>query len=297
MKIRFHSTAAALFAAVGLCGCTGDGVPQEDYDSALDSARKLKMQVEDLESQLEKAKEEAENAPAPAPSSSEGNAELEKQLDEQLQELETKQKELDQLRQEFKNYKANYRLTVRDKIIDKDPIPRLATADGEVFTNVVVKEFNAVGLRIMHDGGTGRLKFEDLDKKLQDSLGYDKEEADAILATELAAKAEAQAKAVAAAEANAPTTKEKKAMSKSALERKIAQLDSWVTRANNQQRAIKRQAMDYEAKARYAKSRGRVSYWGPQAAEKNAIANALMNQIRTAQRELKDLRRQLRAAK
>ena len=289
-------TSWLLIGTLALAGCTGDGIPQGEYDAALDSAKKLQMQVEDLESQLEKAQDEAASAASSAtPAEKVDTSELEKQIDDQLQEIEAKQKELDQLKDEFRDYKSKYRLTVREKIIGTK-VAVLKTAKGE-FKDVEVKEFSAVGLRISHSLGFGRVRFEDLDKELQDKLGYDKEEADAIIAQELADKAAAEAAVAALKKEQQPTPEKQKAMSKTALERKVAQLDSWLARANIQYRAIKREAMGYEAKARYAKSRGRVSYWGPKAEEKNRAADAIQAQIRTASRELKDLRRKLRSAK
>ncbi len=279
---------------IALTGCTGEGVPQADYDAALDDTRKLQMQVEDLESQLADAKEEASTAVG-TPTEKSGDSELEKQLDEQLKEFEAQQKELDQLKKEFSEYKSKYRLTVREKLIGKE-VPKLATTK-EVFEDVVVKDITAVGLRIMHSGGSGRIRFEDLAKELQDQLGYDKEEADAIIAQELAAKEAAKLAAAEARAAAAPEVEAKRQqMSVSAIENEIKRLDGWVRRATIQHQAIKREASSYAAKARYARSRGRVSYWGPKADEKKRVADALYAQIRAGRSKITELKSKVRAA-
>ena len=281
MKNRGWLIAVACLAT----SCMDDGVSLDVYKQATDESKRLQLQVEELKGELEEAKQES-------PTPGEDTGELKKQFDELLQDNETKDAELEKLKKDFRDYKSKYRLTVREKILGKK-VARLTTTKNETYEDVVVREITPVGLRISHKDGTGRIRFEHLDKKLQDQLGYDEEEAAEILQIEIERKLALAQRAAAARKALQPTAEERAKSSRESRARDLARLEAWLAAARINLSSITQQMWEYESKERYARYRGRVSYWGPRAAEKRRQKTQLETNIISAKREIALLRSEL----
>lgn len=84
---------------------------------------------------------------------------------------------------EIEAYKDQYRAVVRAKG-KGSTMPRLETRKGEVYENVQVREVNAVGMQIIHDGGQKRIPFEELPAELQDLYQFDPKQKAAAIAKE-----------------------------------------------------------------------------------------------------------------
>lgn len=76
---------------------------------------------------------------------------------------------------EIEAYKDKYRAFSRTQAKGMI-LARLETRDGTVYENVTVKDVNAVGMQISHDGGGRRIAFEQLPEELQDRFQFDPEQ-------------------------------------------------------------------------------------------------------------------------
>lgn len=101
---------------------------------------------------------------------------------------------------EFESYKDEYRTFIRAKAKGAT-MERLECRKGEVYENVSVREVNAVGMQIIHDGGQKRIPFEDLPAELQDLYQFDPAQKAAAIAREEAERGEHDAAVVAVREA------------------------------------------------------------------------------------------------
>lgn len=86
---------------------------------------------------------------------------------------------------EIEAYKDKYRAQVRAKA-KGTAIGRLETRDGTVYEQVTVREVNAVGMQISHDGGGRRIPFEQLPDEMQDFYQFDPGQKKRLLALEKA---------------------------------------------------------------------------------------------------------------
>lgn len=86
---------------------------------------------------------------------------------------------------ELEAYKDKYRSFARTQAKGLT-LARLETRDGTVYENVTVKDVNAVGMQISHDGGGRRIAFEQLPEELQDRFQFDPKQKAVALAREKA---------------------------------------------------------------------------------------------------------------
>jgi len=101
---------------------------------------------------------------------------------------------------EIEAYKDQYRAAIRAKA-KGTTMPKLETRKGEVYENVSVREVNAVGMQIIHDGGQKRIPFEELPADLQDLYQFDPAQKAAAIAKEAEERGAHDAAVVAAQEA------------------------------------------------------------------------------------------------
>ena len=93
------------------------------------------------------------------------------------------------IEKEFEDYKNQYRTFVRTKAKGRI-VGRLETRKGEVFENVVIREVTPIGMQIRHDGGLGRIPYENLPEAMQEEFQFDPDQKVAAFAKETAIRNE-----------------------------------------------------------------------------------------------------------
>ncbi len=81
--------------------------------------------------------------------------------------------------------------------------PSLTTGKGRVYKKVVIKGVDEVGVKITHEYGTARIKFEELPEEFQTRFGYDPSRAQEFLSREKDLEAARARASIAALRANA----------------------------------------------------------------------------------------------
>ncbi len=84
---------------------------------------------------------------------------------------------------EFEVYKDQYRAVVRGNAKGRS-IAHLETRKGVAYENVTIREVTPIGLLIRHDGGLGRIPFEELPDAMQDEFQFDPDQKAAAVAKE-----------------------------------------------------------------------------------------------------------------
>lgn len=98
-------------------------------------------------------------------------------------EIEAGKADLVLKKQNFANYKDQYRTHVRSKA-KGEAMESLKTLSGAVYTNVNIREVTAIGIQIRHADGQKRIPFEDLPEAMKDHFQFDPQQKDTALAEE-----------------------------------------------------------------------------------------------------------------
>ena len=246
--------------------------------------------MEELRTKLDEAENELEENPK--------LKKAREEIDTLLQEAEERQNKLDAIEKEFDQYKKDYKVSVRQKIIGRK-IAQLETTK-RIYKDIVIKDVTPVGLRVTYSEGGGRIRFDELSEKLQMQLGYDEEEAAAHLADEAERRAAVASKMAEAREDRISNQKETaKLMAKSDVataRRDIAKLKAWVNSAHIRIRQLEGEAYSYDKKHRLARLRGRSSSWSVRADGKRKEASAMLNKIANAEQRIAELQSEVDSA-
>ncbi len=258
-------------AALGMVACTEEGIPESEHQGLLQKHRSLQREFDELEKKLQAAPPAQETEAVDL-------GELVEKIDQLSQALEEKDKELEALKTEFREYKGKYRASVREKIVGKE-VARLETLNG-VLEEVIVNEVTSVGLRVSHRDGVGRVRFDELSEELQDQLGYDEEEAAEQLAAEVADKKAADQSLAENAkryqEALAANNRAMVEQQNQATRRQIEKLRSAISSANARASQLEREARNYQYSDYYSeRARGGMS------ASRAAIAKSKQREAET----------------
>jgi len=89
------------------------------------------------------------------------------------------------IEKDFEDYKNQYRTFIRAKAKGRI-VGHFETRKGEVFENVVIKEVTPIGMQIRHDGGIGRIPYENLPDSMQEEFQFDPNQKVAAVAKETA---------------------------------------------------------------------------------------------------------------
>jgi hypothetical protein len=126
----------------------------------------LTKTVEDLKTQLDGSKQQ--------------QTELQKQFEDKQKAADQRVKEyqdtLDKLKQEFDDYRAKYRVSIRKKIVGEE-YTTLITLSGKTYNQVKITKADAAYLYFIHGTGVVKVSFTDLPKTWTDRMDYDSEEA------------------------------------------------------------------------------------------------------------------------
>ncbi len=93
------------------------------------------------------------------------------------------------LGQSFEEYKDRYRDFVRKEAAGTE-MAELLTANGDAYKNVTIREVDAAGISIRHDGGIKRIPFEALSEEMKDHFQFDPEQKAEAVAAENERRAE-----------------------------------------------------------------------------------------------------------
>lgn len=136
----------------------------------------LKIQINNGEQRLVDARE-AKARGAEADQLIAINKSSESQIAELTAQVEEAEKEVAAATATWEKYKDEYRASEWASAVG-EKLPDINTADGEVFSNVVIKLVDHTGVRINHSSGSKTIKPEDLPFEIHDRFQFSKEKTD-----------------------------------------------------------------------------------------------------------------------
>jgi chromosome segregation ATPase len=147
---------------------------------------------------------------------------IEDSIDDRKHALIETKKKIAETEEEFEIYKNRYRAFVRNSPDNRD-IAKLTTNDGVVYTNVMIRAVNAVGIEIRHSEGHKRIPYENLPEELQDYYQFDKDQKIVEIEREAAERARHVSAVAAANEASRAAVAEQRIREQEAAKQKRIQ--------------------------------------------------------------------------
>ena len=205
-------------------------------------------------------------------------------------DITTANEEIAAIERDFEDYKNKYRTFIRAKAKGRI-VGHFETRKGEVFENVVIKEVTPIGMQISHNGGIGRIAYEDLPDSMQEEFQFDSNQKVAAVAKETAIWNE-HATAVLASDVvvSQKASEQKIADAQAEREKKLRNIEVLKSQINSLQSDIVnlRHDLDLEViQANRARSVGHIRLGSSGAI--HAEIQAKQNQISTLQAEVSNL--------
>ena len=243
MITRRQIWAGTAFAAgLGLIGCGESGSSKAEMDAALSTSQALAIKAESLRAQLQLHKLRSENRATDTA--------------------------LATAKQKYRDYRADYRISIRKKMLGKR-VARLAT-DAGVFLDVTVRDVSDKGLQISHAGGEDIVRLDELGTTLSQQLGYEEED-------------------LAELRLNDPAPAPGPAIPVPAKQRELDRLNGWLAEAER-----KLEVYQSEIRGKTDPRSHRVPYASAKAKGMKRLADDLEERIRKGELRAETLREEIR---